>query len=214
MLKKIFFRKAVLRLVAMAVATGGWMAYFWPPDNWKQWFSPDEAVAEESSDSSDESSAKIYVDPRSLRGLEGAPAADLAEVLRFDVTSDWILRRWPRVSTGLSQPQFQGYRVPLVTGTAESDLAGSLTYYFNQQQQVEQITFRGNTGDARKLVELLTTRYKFTRRITNDPGVFVYETASKSGKPGGVLTITMVGVVKAADACRRFDVDLVMRRTS
>ncbi len=61
-------------------------------------------------------------------------------MLRFDVTVEWVMQRWPRVSTGLPYLQLQGYRVPLVTGTKVADLAGSLTYYFNARQQVQRIT--------------------------------------------------------------------------
>ena len=99
------------------------------------------------------------------------PLPSLAEVLRFDVTVEWILRRWPRVTTGLPYLQLQGYRVPLVTGTGMSDVAGSLTYYFNAQQQVQRITLRGTTGDPSVLASILTSRYRFARRLTNDPGV-------------------------------------------
>ena len=47
------------------------------------------------------------------------PLPSLAEVLRLDVTVEWVLQRWPRVTTGLPQLQLQGYRVPLVTGTKD-----------------------------------------------------------------------------------------------
>ena len=63
--------------------------------------------------------------------LETLPTPTLAEVLRFDVTVEWVMQRWPRVSTGLPYLQLQGYRVPLVSGTSLRDVAGSLTYYFN-----------------------------------------------------------------------------------
>ena len=103
------------------------------------------------------------------------PLPSLAEVLRFDVTVEWVLQRWPRVTTGLPQLQLQGYRVPLVSGTQISDVAGSLTYYFNARQQVQRITLRGTTGDPSALVNLLASRYHFARRLTNDPGIILYE---------------------------------------
>ncbi len=146
--------------------------------------------------------------------IDGAPVRDLAEVFRFEVTTDWIFRRWPRVSTGLAELQLQGYRVPLVTGTGEADLAGSLTYYFDAQQKVQRITFRGSTGDARNLVALVTGRHKFTRRLTNDPGLFVYEAASGDGQLRGLLKIRSAEIVKASDPYRRFDVELTIQRPS
>lgn len=151
------------------------------------------------------------IDP-SLAPLEGMVVDDLSEVLRFDVTPGWIVDRWPRVSAGLSQLQLQGYRVPLVTGTGQDDLAGALTYYFDPQQQVQRVTFHGTTGDARKLIHLLTTRYGFSRRLTNDPGMFVYEARGLDGQATGFLRIRPAGVVKASHPLWRFEVSLVMER--
>ena len=109
----------------------------------------------------------------------------LDEVLRFDVTVDWITRHWPRVSTGLPQVQLQGYRVPLVTGTKLSDVAGSLTYYFDSRQQAQRITLRGTTGDPRALVALLEGRFHFVRRLTNDPSIAYYEAVDAGNHPVG-----------------------------
>jgi hypothetical protein len=54
-------------------------------------------------------------------------------------------------------------RVPLVTGTHITAIAGSLTYYFNAQGQVEHISFRGRTGDTTQLVNFLARTYQFQR---------------------------------------------------
>ena len=84
----------------------------------------------------------------------GGASQSLAEVLRFDVSPRWVTDRWPRVSTVHVQPDLEGLRVPLVTGTMASDLLGSLTYYFDRQQRVRRITLHGHTGDERMLVTL------------------------------------------------------------
>jgi len=144
---------------------------------------------------------------------ETMPLPSLAEVLRLDVTVEWVLQRWPRVTTGLPHLQLQGYRVPLVSGTRVSDVAGSLTYYFNARQQVQRITLRGATGDPSVLVAILTSRYRFTRRFTNDPGVVLYEAVDSSNRPVGSLKIRSAPVVKANQPYSRFQVDLVMDRT-
>jgi hypothetical protein len=140
------------------------------------------------------------------------PMPSLAEALRFDVSVRWVMQRWPRVSTGLPYLQLQGYRVPLVTGTRISDLAGSLTYYFGAQQQVQRITFRGTTGDPNALAAFLTGRYGFARRLTNDPGVVLYEAVNSSNQPVGSLRIRSAPVVKASQPYTRFEIDLVMDR--
>ena len=134
---------------------------------------------------------------------------DLGDALRFDVTPTWVMERWPWVSAGLSQLPLAGYRVPLVSGSAEDDLAGSLTYYFNARQQVARITFQGTTGDARKLIRLLISRYNFGRRITNDPSLFRYEVPVAKGPVQSYLDLRLD---RPKDAYRRFDVTLMIER--
>src|SRR5690606_40794443 len=90
--------------------------------------------------------ALIYASPAPL---EGMPTYSLAEVLRFDVTKDWVYSRWARKSTGLAEPDLFGVRVPLVSGTRITDVAGSLTYFFNAQGAVEKIRLTGKTADTR-----------------------------------------------------------------
>lgn len=91
--------------------------------------------------------------------LEGSPTYALAEVVRMDVTKEWVYQRWARKSTALAELDLYGVRVPLVTGAKVTDLAGSLTYYFTQDGRVQRIAFRGRTGDTTELVALATQRY-------------------------------------------------------
>jgi hypothetical protein len=146
------------------------------------------------------------------RPLEGATVPNFTEILRFDVTPGWVVARWPRVSTGLAELQLQGYRVPLVTGTSEDDLAGALTYYFNHQQHVQRITFQGSTGDYRRLTTLLTTYYGFGRRPTNSPGVFLYEVPQSQNQARSYLWIEPSPILRADEPRGRFEVTLVLER--
>ncbi len=143
------------------------------------------------------------------RAAESGMTQDLAEVLRFDVTPGWIMSRWTWVTAGLSHLELQGYRVPLVTGTAEDDLAGPLTYYFNPKQQVQRIAFQGTTGDPGKLIRLLAARFRFGRGLTNDPGIFRYEVAEPRGPAKSYLEVRLA---KPNDPPRRFAVNLVIER--
>jgi hypothetical protein len=211
-------RKALFAMVGLVGATVGPIAYFSAPGYWKavgdEWFSSDDSQAAgegESAASGEVSPTEGTLPASSSAGMEGQPVGDLAEVLRFDVTPGWVMQRWPRVSTGLAHLQFQGYRVPLVTGTGESDLAGALTYYFNSQQKVQLITFHGTTGNARRLVEFLTSHYGFARRLTNNPGLFLFEAAGRDGRKS-VLRIVSSAVVKSSDSHGRFSVDMVLER--
>jgi hypothetical protein len=95
--------------------------------------------------------------------LEGTRFQSLAEVLRFDLSREWVYQNWARKSTGLGDPELFGVRVALVTGTGASDVAGSLTYYFNRQGEVQHISLRGRTADTTPMIRFLADTYKFQR---------------------------------------------------
>ncbi len=156
--------------------------------------------------------AALPTDLASLPPLDSPPVVGLDEALRFEVTAGWVLSRWPRVSSGVAELPLQGYRVPLVTGTAEADCAGALTYYFNPRQQVQRITFHGTTGSPQYLIQMLVAQYHFGRRLMNDARVLRFEVAAPSGPAKSYLEIRSVPVVKASDPYRRFEVILVMER--
>jgi hypothetical protein len=106
--------------------------------------------------------------------LNGAQFSSVDQVLRFDVSKEWVYQNWDRKSTGPTDVGLVSVRVPLVMKPQLYALAGSLTYYFNGQGQVEHISFRGRTGDSTQLVQLLTTRYQF-QRVESPVGEQVYQ---------------------------------------
>jgi hypothetical protein len=144
---------------------------------------------------------------------EGQPVTHLGEVFRFDVTTGWVLARWPRVTTRLATLDLQGYRVALVTGTKESDLAGSLTYYFNPDQRVQRIAFKGTTGDTRMLVALLSSQFGFVRTATPDPHLHLYQ-VKEDREVVSELRIHSISTIKSTDPHGRFQVALVIERPS
>jgi hypothetical protein len=93
--------------------------------------------------------------------LEGTRLHSIDQVLRFDITKDWVYRNWARKSTWPTDVGLFSVRVPLVTGTDITALAGSLTYYFSAQGVLEHISFRGRTGDTTALVNFLARTYQF-----------------------------------------------------
>ena len=143
--------------------------------------------------------------------IEGYGRYDLAEVLNFDGTPEWVMSRWPRVTVGLADPELQGYRIPLVTGTAEDDVAGSLTYYFDKDRRIKLIHFRGTTGNPNKLIGLVTSRYGFTRQPTSDPSLVLYQ-VKWNGKPTSELRIRTARILRASQPHARFQVELAMKR--
>ncbi len=115
--------------------------------------------------------------------LEFLPITDLGQIFRFDISQEWVTRRWKRVSTNHGDDKLHGFRVALVTGTNSWDLHGSLTYYFDDQQRAQRITYRGWTGDATRLIDLLTNRYDFKPQKTHLAGFYLAKSwgRAKSG---------------------------------
>lgn len=143
--------------------------------------------------------------------IEGQGARDLGEVLQFGASPSWVMQRWPRVTAGLAELDLQGYRVPLVTGTGQDDLAGSLTYYFDRSQRAARIDFQGTTGDPRKLIALVTNQFHFEPQASNDPGLLLYQ-VKWNGKPHSELRIRPARVVRADQPYARYEIDLAMKR--
>jgi hypothetical protein len=136
---------------------------------------------------------------------DSPPIVPMAEAITFDVTPSWLYGRWPRVTTGLPEGDLQGYRVPLVTGTREDDVAGSLTYYFTARQTCQRITFQGTTGDPRKVIAHIVGRFGLIERTSNDPGTQLYQTRW-NGKPVSELRIKAAPVVSASAPLARYEV--------
>jgi hypothetical protein len=143
--------------------------------------------------------------------VEGYGRYQLAEVLHFEGTPAWVMSRWPRVTSGLAEPDMQGYRVPLVTGTGENDIAGSLTYYFDAQQHVKLFHFRGTTANPHQLVAFVTERYGLKPQPTSDPGLQLYQ-VKWNGKPTSELRVRTTEIVRAAQPYSRYHVELAVRR--
>lgn len=142
--------------------------------------------------------------------LEGARFRSLAEVFRFDLTKEWVYRNWARKSTGLADPELFGIRVPLVTGTGMSDLAGSLTYYFNSKGEVQHIAFVGRTADTTKLVQFITSTYKL-QRVEAPAGEQLYQT-QRSGRPQSELRTQPDAVLWSTSPHGSFLVELALER--
>ena len=138
--------------------------------------------------------------------VEGYAAQNLGDVINFNATPQWIMMRWPRVTVGLAELDMQGYRVPLVTGTGYDDLAGSLTYYFDNDQRVKLIHFRGTTGDPRKIVGLVMQQYNFLPQPTGDPALQLYQ-VKWNGKPISELRVQSASVLRSDEQYSRFAVE-------
>lgn len=117
--------------------------------------------------------------PANPAPVESARFQSVDQLLRFDVTKEWVYRNWDRKSTGPTDVGLFGVRVPLVMGTQRTALAGSLTYFFNSYGQVEHISFRGRTADTSQLVNFLVRTYEF-QRVAGPVGEQVYQVTRRS----------------------------------
>ena len=153
------------------------------------------------------------------QGFEEVKSQGLDQIFRLDVKPGWVLANWKRVTTGLSDVDLQGYRVVLITGTGETDLAGSLSYYFDNLQRLRRITFAGTTGDTRPLVAFFEQRFGFRHQVTREARVVTYAIPrSRFRLPGrrrnqlperqSRLEITPAPVVSRGNPNARFGVEL------
>jgi len=135
--------------------------------------------------------------------LVGGPIHDLREVLRFDVTPDWVTSRFSRVSTVLAETQLEGLRVPLVTGIGTADLAGTLTYYFDYNAKLQRIMMHALTGDVSRLMETMRIHYGLEPESTLDAGVY---TRRWNNVPVHFLRVTRAPVVYADALHHKFTI--------
>ncbi len=167
-----------------------------------------------------------YLNSTAAQGLTGASAAghpagnllnpplvehdlsqpaihSLPEVLRFDISPGWVLDRFPRVTTVLADMRMDGLRVPLVTGTTPSDIAGTLTYSFDRYQRVQRLTVQGTTGDATRFMTELQQQYRM-QQVPSLGGVLYL--LSWNGKATSVVHIEPAAVIYADSPYSRFNV--------
>lgn len=146
-----------------------------------------------------------------LPQIAAGPLVDdpLATVLRMDITHDWIIATWPRVSTIRSQQNLLGFRVPFVSGTRLDDVSGSLTYYFDRLGRVQRINLDGNTGDYRRLQRVATQLFRLRSEPNLRAGLFV---TRWNAKPTNVLWITHAPVVRADQPHWKYEVKLEINR--
>ena len=127
----------------------------------------------------------------------------LREVLRFDISPNWVMQRFPRVSTVHSNMQLDGMRVPLITGTQPTDLAGTLTYYFDSYQRLQRVNVHAVTGDPSRFVAELQHGYKFQQQPALGASLYTLEW---NGKPTSLVVTTPAPIIESSSPLARFNV--------
>jgi hypothetical protein len=102
-------------------------------------------------------------------------------------------------------------RVALVSGTRPDDIAGSLTYYFNEHHQLERITFTGLTGDARRLLAATVTPHGLKSLPTTDAAHYI---AGDKKKPTSEVTVRHLPIIRGEANNARVEVSVDLRRGS
>jgi uncharacterized protein DUF6690 len=128
------------------------------------------------------------------------PSAAIEEIFRFDIQPQWVTSRWPRVSTVAGDGKQLGMRVAVVTGTRPDDIAGSLTYYFDDHHQLQRITFSGLSGDSRRLLAAVVTPNGLKSQPTTDAAYYI---AGNPKKPSSQVTVRHLPVVRADEQARQ-----------
>ena len=149
------------------------------------------------------------IDDDSGPGIVGVPVRDLREVMRFDISPQWVIERFTRVSTVLADIRFKVMRVPIVTGTRIDDLAGTLTYYFDGAGKVQRVTMHAFTGDPNRLVGAMTQHYGLQHEPTLEAGVL---TKRWNGVPIHFLRLSHSSVVHADALHQKYTVFLELNQ--
>lgn len=148
-------------------------------------------------------SGNLLNPPLAEHDLSQPAIHSLPEILRFDISPGWVLERFPRVTTVLADTKMDGLRVPLVTGTAPSDIAGTLTYSFDRYQRVQRLTVQGTTGDATRFMTELQQQYRM-QQVPSLGGVLYL--LSWNGNATSVVHIEPAAVIYADSPYARFNV--------
>lgn len=143
--------------------------------------------------------------------LTGTTIDDLREVLRFDVSPQWVFSKFSRVTTILADTRLEGLRVPIVTGIHATDIAGTITYFFDQQGNLQRVMLHGFTGDPSKTVATMTEHYGLSRNPSLEAGVF---TRAWNGQPVHFLRLSHAPVVYSDAVHQKYTVFLELNQPS
>lgn len=141
------------------------------------------------------------LNPNSISYAPGA--TDFREVFRFDGNAAWLQKNWPVVTCSRSLDGLTSYRVPLVTGPNPHDLTGALTYYFNNKNFCERISFYGFTGDATRVIQLGTETFGLNADRNLGSGIY---TCQFGRKVRSVMVIEYAAIIVKDESQRRIPV--------
>lgn len=143
--------------------------------------------------------------------LSGPENARLQDLIRFDRSPYWVTQNWSRVTTVLAEVELEGFRVPVVTGTELTDFAGSITYYFDKQHQLQRIVLDGMCGETGLIEEFAAEHLGLKRQPTLGAALY---TASWNGRHRSVLKCDHAPVVESRSPFTRYTVYMELNHPS
>ena len=141
--------------------------------------------------------------------LDGGLFSGIDQILSFNTTPTDIANRWALVSFHVKDDGLRSYRVPVVTGEKQDDLAGALTYLFDEQEQLQRIEFLGFTKDASTLINVMKQKFRMTRRPSPREALYV---KSRNKLPVSALRISKSDVINAAAESPSLEVRFELNR--
>ena len=147
----------------------------------------------------------IPADPSQDPTLSGYQISDLSQLMRFDISPEWVIGRFTRVSTVLAEMNLKGLRVPIVTGIRSDDVAGTLTFYFDSMNRLQRLTFHGFTGDPNRFASAMVGNFGLQRERALEAGAF---TKRWNGRPTHFMRLTHAPVVYADAVHQKYTVFL------
>lgn len=142
----------------------------------------------------------------SFRGKNEIPFLD---IFRFDINPEWVQDRWPRIATSTPEANLFGMRTPVVTGTRLQDLAGSITWYFDDRRQVQRLRFEGTCGDASDVVAMTTQSFGMEQESAVGKLVF---TKRWHNVPRCVVVVEQPPVIDISQVRQRYIVRMEINR--
>ena len=137
--------------------------------------------------------------------INGPIGYSVSDLLRFDVTPNWVMQTWNLVTSDLPDSALTGMRVPIVTGTESTDVAGSLTYYFNKSQQVERMTLHGFCEDPSAVMALAQQRFALRQFAAQGSPTYL---AYFGDQPISIMRITSAPNRESGKSTKRYEIDL------
>jgi hypothetical protein len=149
--------------------------------------------------------------PLALDQGPALPVIALEDALRMNISPVWVTTHWTRVTTVAGAPDEMGLRVAYTSGTKPTDIAGSLTYYFDQRHQLQRVTFAGMTGDESRVITHLMNTFGLRPQPTIAAGL--YQAPAGPGKVSQAQ-VNHLPVVRSAATNARAELAIELNRPS